>query len=95
MDSATSSERPKIPNGFPKSIHEWTEEHVAAFLAENGVRNNGYMEIVQREAIDGEALLYSSAVDYERWSIPGAQANKIVRLANNLNKGKGLPMPST
>ena len=90
MNSVVLSEKPKIPSGFPKNINEWTEEYVATFLAENGVRNNGYMDVIKKEAIDGEALLYLNAGDYERWSIPGAQANKIVRLVNNLKKGASL-----
>ena len=39
---------PKIPDSLLENIVEGTEEHVAAFQAENGVRNNGYMELVKK-----------------------------------------------
>ena len=58
MDSATPGMRPKIPDSLLENIFEWTEEHVAAFLAENGVRNNGYMELVKKQAIDGKGLAF-------------------------------------
>ncbi|CAG8551597.1 4894_t:CDS:2 [Racocetra fulgida] len=73
-----------------EQVKEWSRDVVKAFLQGNKTRldlDDSDIDKIYTQRVRGSTFLDFTAVDYERWGIPGSPAKEIEKLINKIKGG--------
>src|SRR6266487_2526117 len=89
MSNVEGSSTGAISNLTIEVVKEWDTRQLNEFLKARLKNIDAHINtITEVQQVDGDSFLDLTAVDFERWSIPGGPAKKIERLIKEIQGGK-------
>ena len=74
-----------------EQVKEWSRDDVKTFLQGNITRlvlEGEDIDKIYTQRVKGSTFLDFTAVDFERWGVPGSPAKEIEKLINEIKGGK-------